>query len=257
MEVKSMSTLRPENKDELIKKLENIEVPELRIHSHQRWLRLALLNSGYFKEKSTMNLLKKSIPVGGVIAIIAIIAVFGLVFKGTGTEVSAKEIAQRSFKAVSSLTPAQQESLRQEHHLTGGPEELLNQAQNAEDLKVLSYDEFVSQYENMLPPPFPGVNAPDMRDMTFLKFTGADGATNIIGISNEDNLPVLAMGWYMNDNPDENPAEAGTTISGYSNSQGAAININGKVIQLPAGTDPGTIEVRDGKVYVNGQEVSQ
>jgi hypothetical protein len=65
------------NKEDLIKKLENIELPEIEIQSHQRRLRLALLNSGYWKEKTFMSLLKKFAPIGAV-AVIALLVVVGV-----------------------------------------------------------------------------------------------------------------------------------------------------------------------------------
>lgn len=71
------------NKDDLIKKLENLDLPKIELPNHQRRLKMALLNSGYFKERTTMSLLKKAIPVGSVIAIAAIIAVISLNFNGS------------------------------------------------------------------------------------------------------------------------------------------------------------------------------
>ncbi len=61
------------NKEDLIKKLENIEVPEIEIQSHQRRLRLALLNSGYFKEKTIMFYTKRLVPVGVALALILVV----------------------------------------------------------------------------------------------------------------------------------------------------------------------------------------
>lgn len=65
------------NKDDLIKKLENLDLPEIELPSHQRRLKMALLNSGYFKKQTTMSLLKKFAPIGAV-AVIALLAVVGV-----------------------------------------------------------------------------------------------------------------------------------------------------------------------------------
>jgi len=61
--------------EDLIKKLENIEVPEIKIQSHQQRLRLALLNSGYFKKKTIMFYAKKSVPVGIALALILVVGI--------------------------------------------------------------------------------------------------------------------------------------------------------------------------------------
>ena len=59
--------------EDLIKKLENIKTPDIEIQSHQRRLRLALLNSGYFKEKPIMFYTKRLVPVGVALALILVV----------------------------------------------------------------------------------------------------------------------------------------------------------------------------------------
>ena len=63
---------------DLEKKLENIELPEIEIQSHQRRLRLALLNSGYFKGKTTMFWTKRLVPAGVALALILVVG-FGVI----------------------------------------------------------------------------------------------------------------------------------------------------------------------------------
>lgn len=70
------------NKEDLIKKLENIKVPEIKIQSHQRRLRLALLtqhqklrfgtgqDSGYFWNKI---MLRRLVPAGIALALILVV----------------------------------------------------------------------------------------------------------------------------------------------------------------------------------------
>lgn len=65
-------------KKDLIKQIENIEVPEIEIQSHQRRLRLALLNSGYFKEKTIMFWTKRLVPAGVALALILVVG-FGVI----------------------------------------------------------------------------------------------------------------------------------------------------------------------------------
>ena len=72
-------------KEDLIKQLENIEVPEIGMQSHQRRLRLTLLtqhqklrfgtgqDSGYFKEKTIMIWTKRLVPAGVALALILVV----------------------------------------------------------------------------------------------------------------------------------------------------------------------------------------
>ena len=172
------------NKDDLIKKLENLDLPEVELQSHQRLLKMALLNSGYWKGAKTMFLLKKAVPVGGIVAIIAIITVFGFIFKDATPQASAQQIAQKSYQAVSSLTTEQQEVLRKTTGVLDA-RNLLEEALSSEDLRVLTYDEFASQY----PPPPPDPDG-KLHTLTFLQFTHSNGQTVILGIDQND-LPAF------------------------------------------------------------------
>ncbi|XOB41405.1 MAG: hypothetical protein ACKKMW_01595 [Candidatus Nealsonbacteria bacterium] len=60
-------------KEDLIKKLENIKTPNIEIQSHKQWLKLALLNSGYFKEKTIMFYTKRLVPAGVALALILVV----------------------------------------------------------------------------------------------------------------------------------------------------------------------------------------
>lgn len=84
------------NKNDLIKKLENLDLPEANLPSHQRRLKMALLNSGYWKERTSMSLLKKFAPVGAV-AVIALLVVVGVNYFKSSSSVSVNNL---------SLTPA-------------------------------------------------------------------------------------------------------------------------------------------------------
>lgn len=63
------------DKNDLIKKLENLDLPEVGLPSHQRQLKTALFNFGYRKEKTTMFIFKKLAPVGAVAVIAFVVAV--------------------------------------------------------------------------------------------------------------------------------------------------------------------------------------
>ena len=71
-------------KEDLIKKLESIKIPEIEIQSHQRRLKLALLSSGYFtpfrnkfltgfKEKTIMFWTKRLVPAGVALALVLVV----------------------------------------------------------------------------------------------------------------------------------------------------------------------------------------
>jgi hypothetical protein len=224
------------NKDDLIKKLENLDLPEVELQSHQRRLKMALLNSGYWKgERTTMSLLKKQIvPVGGIIAIAAIIVVFSFVFKGTTPQADAQQIAQKSYQAVSSLPPEQQEKLK--HTIGIDARDLLEEAQNAKDLKVLTYDEFASQY-----PPVPPDPEGKLHTLMFLQFTSADGLTIILGID-QDNLPVFATAMFSVRGEDANASGPGE--------RGFEEGFEG------ADEGPSTVEVINGERFINGVKVA-
>lgn len=68
------------NKNDLIKKLENLNLPKVELPSHQLRLKMALLNSDYFRKQTTMSLIKKLVPVGAI-AMVAILVV-GIGFFG-------------------------------------------------------------------------------------------------------------------------------------------------------------------------------
>jgi len=61
--------------EDLIKKLENIKTPDIEIRDHKQKLKMALLSSEYFREKTTMKPLKSLALVG-----IPVLAVIVLLF---------------------------------------------------------------------------------------------------------------------------------------------------------------------------------
>jgi len=60
-------------KEDLIKKLENIKTPDIEIQSHKQRLKMALLSSGYFKEKPIMFWTKRLVPAGITLALILVV----------------------------------------------------------------------------------------------------------------------------------------------------------------------------------------
>jgi len=222
------------NKDDLIKKLENLDLPEIELQSHQRRLKMALLNSGYWKgERTTMALLKKQIvPVSGIIAIAAIIVVFSFIFKGAMPQVSAQEIAQKSYNTVASLSQEQQIELKQTMKIDA--RDLLEEALNAKDLKVLTYDEFASQY-----PPVPPDPEGKLHTLMFLQFTRSNGQTIILGID-QNYLPVFTTAMFSVSGEDANASGPGE---------------RGFDVRFEDG-NPSTEEVINGERFINGVKVT-
>lgn len=84
-------------KNDLIKKLKKISLPEIEIPSHKKELKQVLL-SKYYQEKrtwETFNILKKAVPVGAVVIILIVLILNNLIFPKY-TLVQAKEIALKN-----------------------------------------------------------------------------------------------------------------------------------------------------------------
>jgi hypothetical protein len=227
------------NKEDLIKKLDNLDLPEIELQNHRRRLKMALLNSGYWKgERTIMSLLKKQIvPFSGFIAIVAIIIVFSIVFKSATLPVSAQELAQKSYDKVASLSPEQQEALKK---TTGALDarDLLEEALSAEDLKVLTYDEFASQY-----PPVPPDQEGKLRTLMFLRFTHSNGLTVILGID-RNFLPAFCTAMMFG------PVRGGGENEPESGERGFDVGFEG------ANEGPSTAEVINGEKFINGVKVT-
>lgn len=98
------------NKEDLIKKLENIDLPEVELQSHKRRLKTALLNSGYFKKQTTMSLLKKIAPIGAV-AVIALFVVVGVNYFKNPSSVSRNNLLMSQAVYAKELVSLAQEQL--------------------------------------------------------------------------------------------------------------------------------------------------
>ena len=135
------------------------------------------------KGSITMNL--KRLALSGLAAAVLVVGAF--VFTNVGSDSStayAKGIAQESYQLVSSWTPEQQQAAKQTFGIDART--ILQEALNANDLKVLTYDELVSQSPNAVPP---ATAENDLRNLKFLQFT-KDGAKVVVGID-QTNLPVF------------------------------------------------------------------
>ena len=150
---------------------------------------------------------KKFITAGAALAIIAVAIVLILAFAPQNAKPAlAAEVAQKSYQAVAALGPEQKGALVRKLQV-GDLMEKLQRAQNAKDLKVLTYDQFIS--EN----PIPEVdNSPDLHSLTFLQFTDTDGTTIVVGINLETQLPEFVLA--SSGNPHGNPRGVIEIVSG-------------------------------------------
>jgi hypothetical protein len=65
--------------DDLIKKLENLETPEIELPGHKHALKMALLNSGRFKERTIRDWAKILAPITAAVLLIAVVGFFNVI----------------------------------------------------------------------------------------------------------------------------------------------------------------------------------
>ncbi len=272
---------------------EDIEVQPIDMQHHRMELRRTLLASPHWRKphrglfsKGEGTMRKRIFVAAGVaLSLAALVLVFGLVFMPTSTNTAyAAELAQRSYQAVTTLSPDQQGELEQRLQIDD-PKALLQEAKNAKDLKVLTYDEFISQHP--VPPDASTSSVgkgPDLRSLTFLQFTDKNGSKVVLGIDKNTNLPAIvsvshtapgplkrgseARGLYS-EPTDGGPNSASfqtkvgdTVVSGIINADGTAtFLVNGKKYAAPAGTkfskdQPPEVKVEGNDVFVNGVKLT-
>lgn len=263
--------------------LEKITMQQIDMQNYRTALRRALLTSPYWNKKQTNTFLfwkggeeimkmRNIATIGIAFSVMAIALISLSIFIPKNAKTAyAQELAQKSYHAVSILTPNEQEILRQKVHMD--PRELLQETKNAKDLKVLTYDQFVNQNPEIkmnfstggkmaddMPqlPPGPDTQKMDMQNLKFLQFTDTTGQKVILGIDKND-LPVFAlskgkdgnMGFSVQGNPNgakgpmfrtvsvKEDGKGGSPKKGMSVMQvkdgGNTIIINGKKYTVPAG----------------------
>ncbi|HSW96348.1 MAG TPA: hypothetical protein VLF89_00830 [Candidatus Saccharimonadales bacterium] len=197
--------------------LEDIQVKQIYMKHHRTELRRTLLNSPYWERKQRQRFLfwkggeeimrrNKFVTASIVFGVTVVILSASFVILPRNTKKAyAEEIAQKSYQAITSLSPKDQEALKLKVHMD--PSELLQEAKNAKDLKSLTYDQFISQYPQVklgfgtqdpndsdieksdIPETSSNV---DLHNFKFLAFTDTQGRNVILGID-ENNLPVFAF----------------------------------------------------------------
>lgn len=211
------------NRDNVIKKLEDLDVPEVILSGHQHRLKFALLSSGCFKKQISMSLFKKLVPVSLMTAVVLGVIVFSV--GGTSSRVSASELALKSYTAVSSLTPEMQAELTGK---TGGVNaRILGEAKNAKDLELMTYEQFAASQPvdpATLFPDVPGFGE-KLHTLKFIRFTDSSGTKNIIGIDEKSGLPVFGT-ISVSAIPVSANSQAGQVVTGSAHLQEVQI-ING------------------------------
>ena len=275
-------------KEDVIKKLEELDFPDIEPSSHKRRLKMALLSSGTFKKHSFSDLFPvyksfKELPVQkkryaliGVASAIAVVAIAAgsFVFSFNPATVNAQEIVQRSYDTVSMMSAEELEALSQKVN-NEQPLELLKMAQDAGDLQVLTYEEFISELNSdgcAVEVDFPD----EFKHAKFLKFTSPDGMKVILGVDKDSNIPLLtimtsidgpggAVGiGIANDGAVDGPCQSsavaifdsdgeGTCKTGTITLSDGILTINDRAYRIPADAgEPLSIEIEDDGVYVNG-----
>ncbi|MBI5302159.1 MAG: hypothetical protein HY868_08485 [Chloroflexi bacterium] len=264
--------------------LEAIEIQPVDMQHHRAELRRALLASPYWQKpnpglfsKGKETMLRRTFIAAGAALSIAVIAlVFGMIFMPTSTNTAyAAEIAQKSYQAVNALPPEQQGEVGRKLQVSD-PKELLEKAKNAKDLKALTYDQFASQH------PVPPDEIANLRRLTFLQFTDADGSQFVLGIDPSTNLPsFVVVGWgnpgsskpdkpmHRSVNSDSSKDDGSKRLSFQSLENGvqvegtiaadgkATFSVNGKKYAAPPDTqfsleEPPSVKIVGNDVYVNG-----
>lgn len=225
------------NTNDIIKKLNQLDLPQVGLNDHKRNLRLALLarhsrfNSGYFKTNNLMFNTKKFTPFG-VIALIAIVAVVGIIsLTGNPSSVSAKEIAEKSFQVVANLSPEDKTALKIK---TGLDQFTLEEAKQADDLKTLTYNELIDNYpqlNNNINVMFPADSKKNdvLEHLTFLQYTKKfdDQIKKIIlAINSENDLPVFGYAENIHENGMFITEFFGKYQPGYGNNEGLEYGYN-------------------------------
>jgi len=65
--------------EDLIKRLENLETPEIEVPGHKQGLRMALLNSGRFRKRTVLDWAKMLAPVSAALVLIAVVGFFNVI----------------------------------------------------------------------------------------------------------------------------------------------------------------------------------
>lgn len=195
------------NYEELSNQLEHLDLPEVELPTHQRQLKMALLNSATNPQPIMIPPLRILAPLGALAAVLIV----ALGFYSSGTpHTYAAELAAKSMQALSQLSDVQKDAL--DAHLSSEAEGLLSQALKAKDLQVLSPDavagtlypsSWIDALTNDERASFEArLASEDLRGAQFLQFTDRAGQKVIVAI-NQGDLPVYQLAGIGTKDADE------------------------------------------------------
>ena len=65
--------------EDLIEKLENLKTPEIELRGHKQVLKMVLLNSGHFRQRTIMDWAKILAPISAAVLLIAVVGFFNVI----------------------------------------------------------------------------------------------------------------------------------------------------------------------------------
>jgi hypothetical protein len=182
--------------------LTELAVPAV-ITEHQAKLRQALFaaapsNTNNKLSKWGMFMTKKKfILSGATVGLVAVTVLAVSLFGGQSQAAYAEQLTSQSLQDFSKLPPDAQQSLDSRINANAASE--LQAAENAPDLKVLTYDQIkqltpraamlTAQDPNA---PGPGPVSLDLQSLKYLSYTDDQGATHVIGVDSQG-LPAIIM----------------------------------------------------------------
>ena len=197
--------------------LKNMTVPAVGLGHHQAQLRRVLVSRATQRAdekpltlQGAITFMKnKTILTGAGIAAILAVTVYTFSGVGPSQSVSALQLAQNSSQALANMSPQESEYKKFYPHFV----EWMQKAQQASDLRVLTYQEVVKAYPaemgaqpatsneplRVIDDPSDG-SSPDIRTLKYLEFTihYDDNSTHkvIVGI-NSKNIPEAAFSHFI------------------------------------------------------------
>lgn len=172
--------------------LNNIKVPNIEVDIYKSQLESALMNSTHWNKKRSLftitNFNMKSIALLGISLVVIVTGFIGgskVVSRITGStqRVYAQEVAKNSYEKISDLPLEKQEWFRV----------MLSEAQNAQDLILLDYNQFAVKYPNFVPSATGLTHEQELyNNGRFLEYTNPRGERVIVGVNTND-LPFLNL----------------------------------------------------------------
>jgi hypothetical protein len=200
-------------KEELEKKLEGLDYPDIELPNHQRRLKMALLSSGRFAKRSFINfppfadyvkeasMFKKVLMSAGAVALVAVLVVVGLTittFKDS-SQAQAQELVGKAISKVDGLSPDERQAVEQKVQVDLN--RMLHDAKIAKDLAIVDRNTLDQEIIALNSSNSPVVSPdsilkkaiPDSKNLvTILRFTDRYGQKVTLGMD-ANNIPLWCM----------------------------------------------------------------